>query len=84
MLLIAVGALALWAFARWLVRRHRDGKVALLDPDLFALPHFRLGISGQMLQNITLGGAMMALPIFLQWSLSTTPCRRACRSPHSP
>ena len=68
-LLIALGALALWALARWLVRRHREGKVTLLDPDLFRLPHFRLGISGQMLQNITLGGAMIALPIFLQIKL---------------
>ena len=65
-LLIAIGALALWALARWLVGRHRDGKVTLLDPDLFRLPHFRVGITGQTLQNITLGGAMIALPIFLQ------------------
>ena len=68
-LLIAIGALALWALARWLVRRHRDGKVTLLDPELFRLPHFRLGFTGQMLQNITLGGAMIALPIFLQIKL---------------
>jgi MFS family permease len=68
-LLIAIGALALWALARWLVRRHRDGKVAVLDPDLFRLPHFRIGISAQMLQNVTLGGAMIALPIFLQIKL---------------
>ena len=68
-LLIAIGALALWALARWLVRRHRDGKVTVLDPDLFRLPHFRVGISGQLLQNVTLGGAMIALPIFLQIKL---------------
>ena len=68
-LLIAIGALALWALARWLVRRHREGKVTLLDPDLFRLPHFRVGITGQTLQNITLGGAMIALPIFLQIKL---------------
>ena len=36
-LLIALGALALAAFARWLVRRHREGKVTVLDPDLFRL-----------------------------------------------
>ena len=30
---------------------------------------FRLGISGQMLQQIALGGAMIALPIFLQMVL---------------
>jgi MFS family permease len=68
-LLIAIGALALWALARWLVRRHHEGKVTLLDPDLFRLPNFRTGITGQMLQNITLGGAMIALPIFLQIKL---------------
>jgi MFS family permease len=68
-LLIAVGALALWALSRWLVRRHREGKVTVLDPDLFALPHFRAGISGQLLQNVTLGGAMIAIPIFLQIKL---------------
>ena len=69
LLLIAFGALALWALARWLVRRHREGKATVLDPDLFPLPHFRVGITGQMLQNITLGGAMIALPIFLQVKL---------------
>jgi len=68
-LTIGVGALGLVALSRWLVRRHREGKVTLLDPDLFRLPHFRIGISQQMLQNITLGGAMIALPIFLQISL---------------
>src|SRR6185436_19584715 len=65
-LLITIGALALWALARWLVRRHRQGKVTLLDPDLFRLPVFKVGIVGQMMQNVTLGGAMIALPIFLQ------------------
>ena len=65
-LLMAAGALALWMLARRLVRRRREAKVTLLDPDLFRLPHFRLGVSAQMLQNITLGGAMIALPIFLQ------------------
>ncbi len=68
-LLIAIGAVALWALARWLVRRHREGKVTLLDPDLFQLPAFKVGISGQLLQNVTLGGAMIALPIFLQVKL---------------
>jgi len=68
-LLIALGAVALWTLARWLVRRHREGKVTLLDPDLFRSHHFRLGISQVTLQNVTLGGAMIALPIFLQISL---------------
>ncbi|MDO9484517.1 MAG: MFS transporter [Actinomycetota bacterium] len=67
--LIVVGAIALFLFARWLVKRKREGKAFLLDPGLFALPHFRLGITQQMLQQITLGGAMIVIPIFLQIAL---------------
>ena len=33
--LLAVGAVALGSFAWWLVRRKREGKAALIDPDLF-------------------------------------------------
>ena len=47
-------------------RRKRQGKAALLDPDLFASKIFRYGVSGQMLQQISLGGMMIALPIYLQ------------------
>jgi len=68
-LLMAAGAVALALLAYWLVRRKRAGKVTLLDPGLFRFPHFRIGISQQMLQQITLGGAMIALPIFLQMTL---------------
>ena len=39
------------------------------NPDLFRLPHFKIGVSQQMLQQIALGGAMIALPIFLQIKL---------------
>jgi MFS family permease len=67
--LMAGGALALAGLAWWLVRRKRAGRPALLDPDLFRLAMFRLGISGQMLQNISLGGMMIALPVFLQMVL---------------
>ncbi len=68
-LIIAVGAVGLAAFAYWLVRRKRRGKPMLLDPDLFKHLNFRIGISQQMLQQITLGGAMIALPLFLQMTL---------------
>jgi MFS family permease len=68
-LLIAVGLVALGSLGRWLVRRKREGKPTLLDPDLFKHDLFRLGISSQMLQNIALGGAMIALPIYLQMVL---------------
>jgi EmrB/QacA subfamily drug resistance transporter len=68
-LLIAVGVVGLGSLAWWLVRRRRAGQVALLDPDLFRSANFRLGISGQLLQQVSLGGAMIALPIFLQMVL---------------
>lgn len=68
-LVISFGLVSLTLLAYWLVKRKRAGKTYLIDPRLFKLPHFRLGISQVMLQNITLGGAMIALPIFLQMSL---------------
>jgi MFS family permease len=68
-LIIAVGAVTLATFAYWLVRRKRRGKPTLLDPDLFRHLNFRIGISQQMFQQITLGGAMIALPLFLQMTL---------------
>ena len=67
--LLLVGVVGLAALATWLVRRKRSGKQALLDPDLFQSKVFRLGISEQMLQQIALGGSMIALPIFLQMVL---------------
>jgi EmrB/QacA subfamily drug resistance transporter len=69
LVLIALGAVALGSLAWWLVKRHAQGKVTLLDPDLFRFPHFRIGITQQMLQQVTLGGAMITLPIFLQMTL---------------
>jgi hypothetical protein len=68
-LLMVLGAAALVLLSRWLVRRKRAGKLTLLDPDLFRFPHFRLGITGQMMQQITLGGAMIAIPLYLQVTL---------------
>jgi EmrB/QacA subfamily drug resistance transporter len=67
--LLATGVIALAALAYWLVRRKRAGKPTLIDPDLFSSKLFRFGISQQMLQQIALGGAMIALPIYLQMVL---------------
>ncbi|MHA4847998.1 MFS transporter [Rhodococcus sp. MSC1_016] len=67
--LLALGAIAMAGLAYWLVRRKRAGKPTLLDPDLFRSKIFRLGITGQMLQQIALGGTMIALPIYLQMVL---------------
>jgi EmrB/QacA subfamily drug resistance transporter len=67
--LLAVGVVGLGGLAYWLVRRKREGKPALIDPDLFKSPLYRLGISGQTLQQIALGGMMIALPLYLQMVL---------------
>src|SRR5690349_16441975 len=56
--LLAVGLVGLGGLAYWLVRRKREDKPALIDPDLFKSPLYRLGISGQTLQQIALGGMM--------------------------
>jgi EmrB/QacA subfamily drug resistance transporter len=67
--LLLIGAIAMGALIWWLVRRKRQGKPTLLDPDLFRSVIFRFGISQQMLQQIALGGTMIALPIYLQMVL---------------
>jgi EmrB/QacA subfamily drug resistance transporter len=67
--LLLIGVVALFGLARWLRRRKRSGKPSLLDPDLFVSKVFRYGVTGQLLQQIALGGAMIALPIFLQMVL---------------
>ena len=64
--LLEIGAIALAGLFGWLGRRKRQGKPTLLDPELFRSKVFRLGITEQMLQQIALGGAMIALPMYLQ------------------
>lgn len=64
--LMLVGILALGALAYWLRKRKKEQQPALLDSGLFASKVFRLGVSGQMMQQIALGGMMIALPIYLQ------------------
>src|SRR6185312_817868 len=64
--LLVLGLVGLAGLVYWLKRRQRENKATLLDPDLFKSKIFRLGVSGQMLQQIALGGTMITLPIFLQ------------------
>ena len=67
--LMLLGAAALIGLSFWLRRRKREGKPTLLDPDLFRSKLFRFGVSGQLLQQIALGGTMIVLPIYLQMVL---------------
>ena len=48
----------------------------LLDPDLFQIKNFRVGALAMVLQQITLGGAMIALPLYLQVTLEYGAMRR--------
>jgi EmrB/QacA subfamily drug resistance transporter len=67
--LLCLGAAAMAGLVWWLVRRKRAGQPALIDAGLFSSKMFRLGVSGQMLQQIALGGTMIILPIYLQMVL---------------
>ena len=64
--LLAVGLAGMGVLAYWLMRRRREGKPVLLDPTLFKSKLFSYGISQGVLQQIALGGMLIALPIFLQ------------------
>lgn len=65
-LFLAVGIIALDLLVYWLLKRKKQNKPMLLDPDLFKSKVFRIGITQQMMQQISLGGMMIALPIYLQ------------------
>jgi MFS family permease len=67
--LLLLGAVAMTGLFSWLRHRKNAGKAALIDPDLFRSVYFRIGITQQMLQQIALGGTIIALPIFLQMVL---------------
>src|SRR4051794_24706648 len=68
-LLIGLGVVALGALVWWLRDRKRRGRATLVDPGLFGSALFRHGVSGQLLQQIALGGTMIVLPIYLQMVL---------------
>ena len=64
--LLALGLATMGLLVYWLLRRKREGKSALLDPHLFTSKLFSFGISQGILQQIALGGMLIALPIYLQ------------------
>jgi EmrB/QacA subfamily drug resistance transporter len=67
--LMGAGLLAIASLAYWLLRRVREARPALLDPSLFKSETFGCGISQGILQQIALGGMLIALPIYLQMVL---------------
>jgi EmrB/QacA subfamily drug resistance transporter len=67
--LLALGLAAMALLVYWLLRRVREGKPALLDPHLFESKLFSFGISQGTLQQVALGGMLIALPIYLQMVL---------------
>src|SRR3954465_8187798 len=68
-LIIGIGVVALGSLAWWLRDRKRRGRATLIEPELFRSALFRRGVSGQLLQQIALGGTMIVLPIYLQMVL---------------
>jgi hypothetical protein len=67
--LLLAGTLFSFALARWLVRRRREGKPTLFDPELFSEPLFKSGILQSVNQQVALGGLLIALPMYLQIDL---------------
>jgi hypothetical protein len=67
--LLVGGLIFSGALVRSLIRRKRDGKPTLLDPELFKWKLFSFGITQSILQQIALGGLLIALPIYLQLDL---------------
>lgn len=68
-LLIGLGVVALGGLFFWLNARKKRRKPTLIDPILFASKPFRVGVSGQLMQQIALGGTMIVLPLYLQMVL---------------
>ena len=64
--LLAIGVAGMAGLVYWLVRRKRSGKATLLDPTLFRSRLFTAGATGIFLQQVALGGMLIALPIYLQ------------------
>jgi MFS family permease len=68
--LLVAGTVFSVALVWWLIRRRREGEPTLFDPDLFCSKLFSLGITQSVVQQIALGGLLIALPIYLQLDLN--------------
>ena len=63
---IILGLIILAAFAYFEIRRKRNGKVPLLDMNLFKDRNLRVGTSVLLLSYLAMGGALFAVSLFLQ------------------
>jgi LPXTG-motif cell wall-anchored protein len=64
--LLAIGVAAMAGLVFWLRRRKREGRPVLLDPTLFSSKPYSVGVFQIFLQQVALGGMLIALPIYLQ------------------
>lgn len=67
---IVLGIIALTIFALFEIKRKRNGKVPLLDMDLFRDKNLRLGATIILLSYIVMGGGLFAVSLFLQTVLN--------------
>ncbi|WP_295610356.1 MFS transporter [uncultured Methanobrevibacter sp.] len=65
-IVIIVGLAALAVFALFEIRRKRNGKVPLLDMDLFKDRNLRVGTLILLIAYLAMGGALFAVSLFLQ------------------
>ena len=63
---IIVGLIALAGFAFFEIRRKRNGKVPLLDMDLFKDRNLRVGSIILLLSYLAMGGSLFAVSLYLQ------------------
>ena len=63
---IIVGVIALIGFAFFEIRRKRNGKVPLLDMELFKDRNLRTGTIILLLSYLAMGGALFAISLYLQ------------------
>ncbi len=64
--IIILGLIALTAFALFEIKRKRNGKVPLLDMDLFKDRNLRTGTAILLLSYLAMGGALFAVSLYLQ------------------
>ena len=70
---IILGLIILAIFIWYELKRKRNGKVPLLDVDLFKDKNLRLGASIKLLYNIIISGTFFVLPLFFQSVMQLNP-----------